>query len=218
MPDINNFYSEEAQSIMGKAPSWVVRWGVTFFFIIFVGFLLGCYFVKYPDIISAPIQITTYNPPVDLISRYDGLIDTMCCKDGEQVKQGDIIAILASTAKWNDVNFVSQKCNVLSKAYYPEAVKEKWIDNDYNLGEIQVAFTSFQKEIRSFRHFLTKKHIEQKKQLLTMQLVNSRDNYERKKEQYYYSSQDLALQKQLFTRDSILFKEKAISSVNYETS
>ena len=40
MPDINNFYSEEAQSIMGKAPSWVVRWGVTFFFIIFVGFLL----------------------------------------------------------------------------------------------------------------------------------------------------------------------------------
>ncbi|MEZ7675288.1 HlyD family efflux transporter periplasmic adaptor subunit [Prevotella sp. 20925_1_30] len=218
MPDINNFYSEEAQSIMGKAPSWVVRWGVTFFFIIFVGFLLGCYFVKYPDIISAPIQITTYNPPVDLISRYDGLIDTMCCKDGEQVKQGDVIAILASTAKWNDVNFVSQKCNVLSKAYYPEAVKEKWIDNDYNLGEIQVAFTSFQKEIRSFRHFLTKKHIEQKKQLLTMQLVNSRDNYERKKEQYYYSSQDLALQKQLFTRDSILFKEKAISSVNYETS
>ena len=25
----DNFHSEEAQEIMGRAPSWVVRWGIT---------------------------------------------------------------------------------------------------------------------------------------------------------------------------------------------
>ena len=218
MPNKSNFYSEEAQSIMGKAPLWVVRWGVTVVFLILGSLLLGCYFVKYPDIISAPVQITTYDPPVDLISRYEGLIDTMCYKDGELVKQGDVIAVLANTAKWDDVIFISHKLDLASRAYYSSFINERWIDSDYNLGEIQAAFTSFQKEVRSLRHFLTKKNVEQKKQLLKQQIVNSRDNYERKKEQYDYSNQDLALQKELFKRDSILFKEKAISSVNYETS
>ena len=55
----DTFYSEEAQSILGRAPSWVVRWGVTVVFCIFGGILLGCYFIKYPDTIEAPAVITT---------------------------------------------------------------------------------------------------------------------------------------------------------------
>ena len=54
----DTFHSEEAQSILGRAPSWVVRWGVTVVFCIFGGILLGCYFIKYPDTIEAPAVIT----------------------------------------------------------------------------------------------------------------------------------------------------------------
>ena len=68
----DTFHSEEAQSILGRAPSWVVRWGVTVVFCIFGGILLGCYFIKYPDTIEAPAVITTVNPPSDLVARYDG--------------------------------------------------------------------------------------------------------------------------------------------------
>ena len=75
MPQRTNFYSDEAQSILGRAPSWVVRWGITVVFLIFVGIIVGCYFIKYPDTIEAPAVITTVNPPSDLVARYDGLID-----------------------------------------------------------------------------------------------------------------------------------------------
>ena len=34
MPNRDNFHSDEAQAIMGRAPSWVVRWGVTVVFVI----------------------------------------------------------------------------------------------------------------------------------------------------------------------------------------
>ncbi len=63
MPQRDHFYSEEAQAILGKAPSWVVRWGITVVFAIFAGILLGCYFIRYPDIFAAPAVITTLNPP-----------------------------------------------------------------------------------------------------------------------------------------------------------
>ena len=91
MPRTENYYSEETHAILGKMPSWIIRWGITIVFCIFGGILLGCYFVKYPDIIKAPAIITTLNPPADLISRYDGLIDTLYVKDGEYVEIGDIV-------------------------------------------------------------------------------------------------------------------------------
>ena len=104
---MDNFHSEEAQSILGRAPSWVVRWGVTVVFCIFGGILLGCYFIKYPDTIEAPAVITTVNPPSDLVARYDGLIDTLCVSDRERVERGELIAVLRNAAKRQDVERLS---------------------------------------------------------------------------------------------------------------
>ncbi len=83
MPQRDNFYSEEVQAIMGKAPAWVVRWGITVVLAIFVGILVGCWFVKYPDLIEAPASITTINPPADLVARemqkaYEGIGAVSC--------------------------------------------------------------------------------------------------------------------------------------------
>lgn len=103
----DTFHSEEAQSILGRAPSWVVRWGVTVVFCIFGGILLGCYFIKYPDTIEAPAVITTVNPPSDLVARYDGLIDTLCVSDRERVERGELIAVLRNAAKRQDVERLS---------------------------------------------------------------------------------------------------------------
>ena len=104
MPQRTNFYSDEAQSILGRAPSWVVRWGITVVFLIFVGIIVGCYFIKYPDTIEAPAVITTVNPPSDLVARYDGLIDTLCVKDKELVERGELIAVLHNAAERRDVS------------------------------------------------------------------------------------------------------------------
>lgn len=73
-----DFYSDEAQDIMGSIPPWVVRWGVTVIAAIFAGIVIGCCIIKYPQTVSAPITITTENPPSDLVARYSGLLDTVC--------------------------------------------------------------------------------------------------------------------------------------------
>ncbi len=48
MPQDSNFYSEEAQEILGKIPLWIIRWGITLIFLFFGAIIIGCCFIKYP--------------------------------------------------------------------------------------------------------------------------------------------------------------------------
>ena len=55
-PPFIALHSEEIQDILGKAPSYLVRWGITvIFFVLMVIFLIS-WFVKYPDIIKGNIS------------------------------------------------------------------------------------------------------------------------------------------------------------------
>jgi len=218
MPTGKDFYSEDVQYIMGKAPSWVVRWGVTIVFVIFMGIFGGCYFIKYPDIIISPVQITTYYPPVDLISRCNGLIDTLFVDDGEFVERDSPVAVLENTAKWADVKFISEKLKLISEENYDKVIYETWINEKYNLGEVQGAFSDFQKKARDYCHYLSTKQILQKKELLREQILKKREYLEKIKEQYRYIKKDLVLQENAFKRDSLLYIENVISSADFEAS
>ena len=74
--------SDDVQEILGTPPSWILRWGITF---VFMGvILLGVvsWIVKYPDIIHAPVLITTNVPPVPVVSRTTGYLSKLMVKEG----------------------------------------------------------------------------------------------------------------------------------------
>ncbi len=218
MPQRHDFYSEEAQEILGKAPSWVVRWGITLVFIIFTGILVGCWFIRFPDTIEAPATITTLNPPADLVARYDGLIDTLCVVDGEFVARGQLIAVLRNPAHWMDVRHISE-CLAESVALSPEEmVCAEWLNATYQLGDLQSAFADYQNKCYDFRHYITANNIAHKKQLLHKQIAKNREYYDKLECQRTLLLKDLDYSLRMVERDSILFAEKVISSVDYETT
>lgn len=59
MPQQNTFYSEEAQEIMGRMPSRLVRWGLACIFFIFLIISGICFFIRYPQTISGRVVIAT---------------------------------------------------------------------------------------------------------------------------------------------------------------
>lgn len=211
MPTRKDFYSEDVQYIMGKAPSWVIRWGITIVFVIFMGIFGGCYFIKYPDIIISPVQITTYYPPVDLVSRCNGLIDTLFVEDGEFIERDSTIAVLENTAKWADIEFISEE-------NYDKVIYETWINKKYSLGEVQGTFSDFQKKAKDYCHYLSTKQIPRKKELIKEQILKNQEYLEKLKEQYKCIKKDLVLQENTFKRDSLLYVENVISSADLESS
>lgn len=218
MPQRDNFYSEEVQAIMGKAPAWVVRWGITVVFAIFVGILIGCWFVKYPDLIEAPASITTLNPPADLVARYDGLIDTLCVCDGEQVEKGWLIAVLRNAASWRDVERLSVRLAAADSLSPAKMIALPWLDETYRLGELQNTFADFQNRCRDYRHYLAVDNIAQKKRLLTQQIAKNREYYSKLERQRRLLIKDLDYGHRMLERDSLLLADAVISSADFETT
>lgn len=218
MPNRDNFHSSEAQAILGKAPSWVVRWGVTVVFCIFAGILLGCYFIKYPDTVKAPVVVTTLNPPADLYARYDGLIDTLFVTDGARVDNGSVVVVLRSSADWRDVERIARQLTDAMSQPYAELIGASWLDDGYRLGELQSSFADFQSKCRDYRHYLDTDNVGHKKQLIAQQIAKNREYYAKLERQRALLVKDLEYGRRTLERDSLLLAEAVISTADYETT
>jgi len=77
--------SEEVQEIMGFIPHWIIRWGITLFFLVIMMFLIGSWFFKYPDVIQSTIVVTTEVPPAAIVARTNGKIQRLFVRDNQKV-------------------------------------------------------------------------------------------------------------------------------------
>ena len=212
----DNFHSEEAQEIMGRAPSWVVRWGITVIFVILALIVLGCYIIKYPQTVTAPISITTVNAPSDLTARYDGLLDSVCVGNGENVRTGQLIALLATPADYDDIRSLEEN---LSATDSPQALAEAdWVSDRYVLGDLQATWAEFAARCLDFRHYLATDLIGTKKRLLAAQIAKNKRYYAQLEAQGKLLDKDLAMGQRTLERDSLLFSQSVISAADYETS
>ncbi|WP_302431943.1 HlyD family secretion protein [uncultured Alistipes sp.] len=218
MPQRDSFYSDEAQEIIGSVPSWVVRWGITVVFVIFAGIVAGCYFIKYPQIVTAPITITTVNPPADLAARYDGLLDTVCVSNGDTVRQGQLLALFATPARYDDISAIERSLQGSCAEPLSALVRSEWLDETYTLGDLQSTWAEFLRQCLDYRHYLDIDYIGRKKQLLAAQIDKNAEYYDRLQTQKRLLLKDLDYGRRTLERDSLLLSEAVISSADYEAT
>ena len=103
--DDNRLYlrSSEVQEILGRPPKRIVRWGITVIFLIIALLFTGSFFIKYPEILQAPVTVTTEHLPAGVAARSSGKIDTLFLREQQHVEEGSLIGVLENTARWQDV-------------------------------------------------------------------------------------------------------------------
>ena len=89
MPETN--YSEIEQ-LIGKSPSWIVKSGSIIIFFSMIGIFLLSFFIKYPEIITSQVVLTSSNKPITLITYSEGWIIPWDKKIGEKVLKGEVVA------------------------------------------------------------------------------------------------------------------------------
>ena len=136
--------SESLQEVLSNPPAWILRYGISIIFIIILFTLIGSWFVKYPDIITAKAVITSLDPPERLESKVDSRIIKLYVTNSEKVKKGDILAILESTANYQDVQTVTNAINTINTNYQTFNFPFDKLKN-LELGEIQTAYIQFHK-------------------------------------------------------------------------
>ena len=221
MPDNLNLqsHSEEVEDIMSYIPNRVIRWGLTVIFGLFALLLIGSYCFKSPEIIRAPMILTTKNPPVTLISKSTGKIERLFAVDGQTVAEKGNIALINSPTDFSDyLTLKKELADCFRITDWDQQVFAYDLSEHLTLGELQTSFSPFLKSRNNFKHYLTQNYLPQKIELINKQIAKQEEYYQTLISQLKIQRNDLTLSEKSFIRDSSLYLKKTTSEADYDKS
>ncbi len=212
-PDL--IYSDPVREIMGNPPRRILRIGTSLLFAIFLLFLIFSWIIRYPDTIPSPVEITTVNPPVPIVSKLTGRIKNLYVSEKEEVSQGQLLAVMETAASITEVGILKSLIDTLSN---PELVAPGSLPRFSELGEIQNFWASFVKSLSDFNSYITNDLYGSRIESVKDE-ISSIEEYIRNvrvKERLF--NENRLLEEKKYRRDSLLFAGGVLSESELEIS
>jgi HlyD family secretion protein len=206
--------SEEIEEILGRPPRRLLRIGITLIFIVIVAILTGSWFFKYPDFITASVEVTSENPPAFLAARVNGKIEKLLVTDKQSVISGDVLIIIENPANYQDVFQLKQslgKFREFLKGFNTAVIDTGIFHKDYVLGEIQTYYGVLVTKYEEYMHFLRLDYYNKKIQSLKQELSMHNMYYDRQYRQKVILEEDFALMEKEYNRYQSLYDSAAVS-------
>lgn len=210
---------EEIQEILGVVPPWVIRWGSLTLALVFIGLILGTIWFKYPDRITSQLTLTSSNPPVVMNARQNGRIELLAISDTSSVKKGQLLAVLESSARIDDILEVdSLMVDCQDLLSNPDSIGFfVFPQKDYQFGEWQSSLAAFSKARKDLTDFNTQGSNQARIESLKRQLKDYRLLYDRQYRQRQIKSEEMDIQEKQYQRLVALRDSNAISLKEFES-
>lgn len=207
--------SEEVQDILTKVPHWMIRWGTVLIFVIIFMLFFVSWFIKYPDVVTTQIVITTNIPPEKIVSKSSGRIEAILVKDKSIVSENSTLAIIENTANYKDV-FLLKK--IVEEYNVNDAAKTFpfTLLKNAQLGEIESAFAVFQKDYQAEQLNKNLQPFEVENRAQNSEKVQIKERLEILQQQKVINESELQLQKNEIARFETLFNKGIISAQEME--
>lgn len=212
----NEIQSPELQEVMSGIPGSFLRWGLFMFFGIISILIAGTWFIKYPDIVTVPVVITTQNPPVSLVAGSSGRIVRLFACEGNMISKDGLLAVIENGSDYEATESLKGfLAEIDQKQPWSDIVFSHELPEEFSVGEIQSDYSVFIKSWKTFREYLAQNYLPSKLSLLEKQIENKKRYYVDLLNQKNLLTEDLELAGRSYERDSILFhKERYSISVN----
>jgi len=202
--------SEEVQEILGTPPRWLVRWGATLALVTVV--LLGWvgYWVRYPDVVSEKITITSVDPPKRLIANNpEAYISHILVENEDTVEVGQTLMVFKNKAKFEDVLTLENRL-LQVKVMTDSALLALDPGRDLLLGELQEDVYDFMRKQEELRLTLSPKYEKLSISQLQKELRSVRTSieYDRRQKEKLAGQLDLAHQR--LRQEQNLFDDGAL--------
>ena len=143
---------DDIQQILGHPPGWILRWGVTILIVI-VGLLLTLsWLIKYPDVITANVELTSEYPVIPLVAKKSGQLSILEVSNQEKVDSGDVLAILENAANYADIKRLEKLLDQTIDMGEAEILGLSW-PSKLILGDLQPTYASFTQRINDYIFF-----------------------------------------------------------------
>ena len=208
-------YSDPVKEIMGNPPGKILRWGTTVMFSVLVLFIFFAWLIRYPDIVPAPVEITTISPPVTLVTKITGLIKYLYVKEREKVTAGQLLAVMETAASMDEIELLKQTIDTVKK---PESLSSKLLPDFSELGELQGFYASFLKNLSDLNDYNVNDSYGSKITSLINEIIGIQEYISRLiiKEKLY--SENLKLETKKYKRDSSLYAGNVFPESELERS
>lgn len=205
--------SEEVQEILTRVPHWMIRWGSVMVLLILLSLFFISWLIKYPDVITTQIVITTNIPPEKLVAKGPGKIEAILVADNATILKNTPLAVIENSANYKDVFLLKSIVDTINSEInkFPfEKLKSA------QLGEIESFFAVFQKE--SIANDLNAKlqpyHVEGTAQ--SYEAIQLKERLSLLESQKSNNQSELVLQKSDLDRYDVLFKKGIIAAQELE--
>jgi hypothetical protein len=219
MPDhkiISEEQSGEVDEIITSIPSWIIRRGTTFIFLTVVILFLAAGFIKYPEVLTGNVVLTTKHSPASLVARRSGHL-RLFREDHQTVEKGTKLALIDNPARLKDIEMLAEKLKALKT---PNSFLSDTFFLTFNptLGEIQDDYMLFLNALKTYKTF-TELMIPQKRAAALKERINhfSKLNAQLEKQNRIVAA-ELALARIKLKADSILWKERVIADLDFNVS
>jgi HlyD family secretion protein len=207
MPVVEHQHSEEIYDIITVPPVWIVRWGITLFFLIMVIILSLSAFIKYPDIVKTQLKINSPDSPKPVVAKVSGKLVKLCVSDNKPVRKGQILAYIESTG---DHDKILQLLIILKRlqGHFGKGlpIDERLSKTNYDgLGELQTSYQAFFQayltyvsSVKNGLYLKQKRYLENDLLNLNKQEVQLKVQKNIQKRDFDIAEDDYAMHKRLF--------------------
>ena len=186
-------HSDSINYLLQRRLSFLLRYGMSFLFILGLIVIVALYFVKVPDVLEGKFSLSSSNPPKTLIAKVNGRITDKLVADKQNVKEGQLLVRLESSANYKEVEMLEKELHLLKNyldSNFLDSIKMIEVNAKFSLGELQPVYEQFKKSNNelfvalSRGQFLEEKHIienrlfylnQGKDQLLRQKLIYKRE-------------------------------------------
>lgn len=208
--------SEEVQDILTRVPHWMIRWGNIVILVVFIVLMLFTYIIKYPDVLSTQIILTTQNPPEKIVARTSGKIAKILVDDRTVIEGKKPLAIIENTADYKDI-FKLKECIDTLSTDLDTFVFPFEKSSSLQLGDIQNAFTVFEKDYIAYDLNRNLKPYSIEKTAQALEIGQLKERFLLLRQQYEISQNELQLKKQELERYRKLHDKGVIASQEWES-
>jgi multidrug resistance efflux pump len=191
----------------------MIRWGSLVILFILLSLFAVAYMIKYPDIVSTQIIITTHTPPQKVVARVSGKIESILVQDKMRVQKNTPLAVIENSASYKDVfllKSILDTLNLKSIQFPFEKLKLA------QLGEVENAFAAFQKESLAQDLNLNLKPYQVEGNAQTYESIQLKERLGLLLSQKDINQSELQLQKSDLDRYEILYKKGIIATQEIE--
>lgn len=209
--------TEEVNEILTSTPKWILRFGISVIFILILTGVALSYFIKYPDILTADITLTTLNPPINLVAKNNGKLTHLLVKNNTIIKANQTIAVIENTANYKDVLYLFDVGNnIVNQLKLSDTIPNITIKDSLKVGEITPNYLLVLKSIKDLNLYKTLNPSNRQITLLKKDLINYSELLTKYQQQESINKQQLTLTETDYNRDKTLFSNNVISAREFD--